>query len=293
MVTGTGGYPGVSDRPAADRESPWDPVYAAGMDPGATDPDGLPQGWYIDPFAVHGQRWFSQGSPTALVRDGRTEAQDPPPDGPLPGPLRRATPIPHPGPAAADLKRGDDRDRAVAPDGRSDRFAHAAPPGMVGTPITVGRVHSGMQTITVRTDRVPVAPKRIVWTRWAALGFAMAWTLVLAGLLCTATTTDRPVSGPTHTLSVVSADPGGVAAFVALLTVAVTVTGLGFVRRVRAHSEAPGRVGFVFAGLLGVLGVLSLASIGLTLLILGLALAVVARPLKRPRPLPGERVPTD
>ena len=82
----------------------------------------------------------------------------------------------------------------------------------------------------------------------------------------------------------------GVAAFVAMLAVAVTVTGVGFVRRLRAQSEAPGRAGYVFAGILGLLGLLSLATIGLALIILGAALAVVARPLKRPRPLPGERV---
>ena len=38
------------------------------------------QGWYLDPYHRHQDRWFSDGQPTALVRDGRSEASDPPPD---------------------------------------------------------------------------------------------------------------------------------------------------------------------------------------------------------------------
>ena len=36
------------------------------------------EGWYVDPFGVHEARWFSDGSPTALVRDGSTESHDAP-----------------------------------------------------------------------------------------------------------------------------------------------------------------------------------------------------------------------
>lgn len=36
-------------------------------------------GWMVDPFALHDARWFSAGTATALVRDGETESQDPPP----------------------------------------------------------------------------------------------------------------------------------------------------------------------------------------------------------------------
>jgi len=45
------------------------------------------EGWYRDPFAIHEDRWMSQGRPTKLVRDGGTEAYDPPPDLPLPATL--------------------------------------------------------------------------------------------------------------------------------------------------------------------------------------------------------------
>ena len=40
------------------------------------------EGWYSDPYRVHEQRWFSDGTPTILVRDQGTTTKDPPPDGP-------------------------------------------------------------------------------------------------------------------------------------------------------------------------------------------------------------------
>jgi hypothetical protein len=38
------------------------------------------QNWCPDPFGLHEARWFSNGIPTALVRDAGVEAQDPPPE---------------------------------------------------------------------------------------------------------------------------------------------------------------------------------------------------------------------
>ena len=38
------------------------------------------QNWCPDPFGVHEARWFSNGIPTALVRDDGHESQDPPPE---------------------------------------------------------------------------------------------------------------------------------------------------------------------------------------------------------------------
>jgi hypothetical protein len=58
------------------------------------------EGWYLDPFGRHEQRWFSDGRPTALVRDGDAEAQDAPPadawDGPLEAPPELPSPPPPP-----------------------------------------------------------------------------------------------------------------------------------------------------------------------------------------------------
>jgi hypothetical protein len=41
---------------------------------------GKAQNWCLDPFGHHEQRWFSQGMPTALVRDHGVEGRDPPTD---------------------------------------------------------------------------------------------------------------------------------------------------------------------------------------------------------------------
>jgi hypothetical protein len=39
---------------------------------------GNAQGWYSDPCRRHKARWFSDGTPTALVRDDGVESTDPP-----------------------------------------------------------------------------------------------------------------------------------------------------------------------------------------------------------------------
>jgi hypothetical protein len=37
------------------------------------------EGWYFDPFQRHEARWFSDGTPTSLVRDAGLESHDAPP----------------------------------------------------------------------------------------------------------------------------------------------------------------------------------------------------------------------
>jgi len=51
----------------------------------------MPQGWFADPFQRHDARWFSDGRPTALVRDGAVESSDPPPAGDMPKPVLQPT----------------------------------------------------------------------------------------------------------------------------------------------------------------------------------------------------------
>ena len=64
------------------------------------------QGWYRDPYLVHEDRYFSQGEPTKLVRDGGTECFDPPPPGPAKADLVE---VPDSGEAdGRDLRRADD-----------------------------------------------------------------------------------------------------------------------------------------------------------------------------------------
>jgi hypothetical protein len=67
------------------------------------------EGWYVDPFGLHAARWFSDGTPTALVRDsGGIESRDDPPSTTFGG-----TPQPIPERATGD---SDDLLRADAGD---------------------------------------------------------------------------------------------------------------------------------------------------------------------------------
>jgi len=62
------------------------------------------QGWYRDPYCVHGDRWFSAGRPTDLVRDDGVVSRAAPPPGEVPTPLVPA----QVGPAdSSDTKRAD------------------------------------------------------------------------------------------------------------------------------------------------------------------------------------------
>ena len=65
------------------------------------------EGWYVDPYGLHEQRWFSAGKPSRLVRDGPVEGNDPPPDRPFDGPLSQApTAAAHA--SGSDLRRADE-----------------------------------------------------------------------------------------------------------------------------------------------------------------------------------------
>jgi hypothetical protein len=65
------------------------------------------QGWQTDPFGVHQERYFSQGLPTRLVRDGGTESFDEPPS--------NLSTDPESGSAAGTVEADeDDNRRAVA-----------------------------------------------------------------------------------------------------------------------------------------------------------------------------------
>jgi len=67
------------------------------------------QGWYRDPYGIHQDRWFSQGEPTKLVRDGRRESYDPAPGEPPPeGDLVPAGQGVEEARNGADLRRAND-----------------------------------------------------------------------------------------------------------------------------------------------------------------------------------------
>jgi hypothetical protein len=69
------------------------------------------EGWYKDPFGRHEARWISVGTPTALVRDGSVESQDPPPSTVIAGEFER---VPETAQSSGeDLKRADDAERGT------------------------------------------------------------------------------------------------------------------------------------------------------------------------------------
>jgi hypothetical protein len=68
------------------------------------------EGWYKDPYVKHDDRWFSDGAPTSLVRDGGIESRDPPPDTPCPTTLVRSE-TSNPASDGSDLRRADDAER--------------------------------------------------------------------------------------------------------------------------------------------------------------------------------------
>ncbi|MGA3353214.1 MAG: hypothetical protein ABSD85_08530 [Acidimicrobiales bacterium] len=74
-----------------------------------TGPVGA-EGWYNDPYRKHDDRWFSDGKPTSLVRDGRIESRDTPPDSPLPTTLVRSE-TSNQASDGNDLRRADDAER--------------------------------------------------------------------------------------------------------------------------------------------------------------------------------------
>jgi hypothetical protein len=74
------------------------------------------QGWYIDPYEVHQDRYFSDGRPTELVRDDGAESYDSPPDDrPFPDADSLVEAPARGGQAtdASDTRRADDVDRAL------------------------------------------------------------------------------------------------------------------------------------------------------------------------------------
>jgi hypothetical protein len=72
------------------------------------------EGWYTDPYGRHEARWLSRGVPTKLVRDGRVESYDDPPNAP---PTQAWTPIESPPGSigATDMLRADDLEAQATP----------------------------------------------------------------------------------------------------------------------------------------------------------------------------------
>ncbi len=90
------------------------------------------EGWYRDPYLVHEDRWFSAGQPTKLVRDGGSEAYDPPPDGP---PKVELVEVPHTEPVdGSDLRRADDAKAGAVYDSKAAAWSTIDSMGSLGQP---------------------------------------------------------------------------------------------------------------------------------------------------------------
>lgn len=70
------------------------------------------EGWYVDPYRLHEARWFSDGTPTALVRDKGTTSQDPAPSAPY---LAEPEAIPESVSSADDVRSADGSDQSRDP----------------------------------------------------------------------------------------------------------------------------------------------------------------------------------
>ena len=62
------------------------------------------QGWFHDPYGIHGDRWFSDGKATRLVRDMGTESYDDPPSW---EPVESLVPVPPRPGDNTDSRRAD------------------------------------------------------------------------------------------------------------------------------------------------------------------------------------------
>jgi hypothetical protein len=79
------------------------------------------EGWYEDPFGLHTDRWFSDGRPTDLVRDGKVESRDAPPSATYSGPLVEAAELAPEG--GIDLRRADEAESGRPPGTRQQIWA--------------------------------------------------------------------------------------------------------------------------------------------------------------------------
>ena len=68
------------------------------------------EGWYLDPYGIHEERWYSSGTATGLVRDAHVESKDPPPPHAPPNSalVRKER---EPTSDSDDLRRADDDER--------------------------------------------------------------------------------------------------------------------------------------------------------------------------------------
>jgi hypothetical protein len=102
--------PGViCNRP---QDYPNNTTYRDGCRRRGTYPEDMrAEGWYQDPYGLHTDRWFSDGQPTDLVRDGKVESRDAPPSATYTGPLVEAVEVAQVD--GDDLRRADEAEASA------------------------------------------------------------------------------------------------------------------------------------------------------------------------------------
>jgi len=125
--------------------------------------DVIEEGWFVDPFHLHEDRWISAGRPSDLVRDHGNESRSAPPDLPMPTPLVRVTPAANG--SAQDVMRADGAQLGPRP-ARADYLTVAFEGGVVnaGNPLLMGTsVSSDFETPYQRKARLRARHAR--WSR--------------------------------------------------------------------------------------------------------------------------------
>lgn len=152
------------------------------------------EGWYTDPWGRHEARWISQGVPTRLVRDGKIESYDDPPDAP---PSRAWARIA--APRVVDIEGTAEpaplaHDILSPPLTEPDAFGTTSAQGSGGT---ITAPHKPYREVPVGIFGAPALPLR--WPGWLALAIV---TLFVLFVLVHVT---QPPSNPGHTTTLTTA----------------------------------------------------------------------------------------
>ena len=149
-------------------------------------------GWFDDPYGRHEARWISEGVPTSLVRDGKVEKTDPPPEQPIEGPLVQSKAPGHGPTFTSDLRRSDDAERSPSP--QDDQYRTLA----FDTMARPGLWHPGEE---LGDPDTPIAHRRRLR---GVLIFVVGLMSVIGGLYLIQT----PPKLPTHRFTPTATDLG-------------------------------------------------------------------------------------
>ena len=149
--------------------SPIDPSTLAGWLPVATNPGEAPPGWFRPTRSACTSRAVLAGDADGAGANGRTEAQDPPPEPTWSGRLVPAAVAPAAGPADEDLVRAGDPGPDVEPGSQFGLLGDPGLPGTVGDAVTSTHINRGLPEF-LQAGRVPPTPRRVVTYQLGGVG---------------------------------------------------------------------------------------------------------------------------